>query len=91
MVYAGPVILGFFLGFILGSRIRDNPQSEMNFTTSVYIIFLIVAIIAAYLFGPFPWYKDSPFANGLIAAAVGIIVGKLIFGRKITPNETEEE
>ena len=42
MVYAGPIILGFSLGFILGSRIRDNPESEMNFSTSVYIVFIIV-------------------------------------------------
>jgi energy-converting hydrogenase B subunit J len=91
MVYAGPIILGFLLGFILGSRIRDNPESEMNFTKSVYIVFIIVAIVAAYFFGPFPWYTDSPFANGLIAGAVGIIVGKLIFGRKSIPSETEEE
>jgi energy-converting hydrogenase B subunit J len=91
MVYAGPLILGFLLGFILGSRIRDNPNSEMDFTSSVYIVFIIVAIIAAYFFGPFPWYKDSPFANGLIAAAVGIIVGKIIFGRKSIPNKSEEE
>jgi len=91
MVYAGPLIIGFLLGFILGSRIRDNPESEMKFTTSVYIIFIIAAIILAYLFGPFPWYKDSPFANGLIAAAIGIIVGKLIFGRKPIPSEMEEE
>jgi energy-converting hydrogenase B subunit J len=91
MVYAGPIILGFLLGLILGSRIRDNPESEMNFTTSVYVVFIIVAVIVAYFFGPFPWYTDSPFANGLMAAAVGIIFGKLIFGRKSTPSETEEE
>jgi energy-converting hydrogenase B subunit J len=91
MVYAGPLILGFLLGFILGSRIRDNPDSEMKFTTSVYILFIIVAIIAAYFFGPFPWYTDSPFANGFMAAAVGIIVGKIIFARKSIPSETEEE
>ncbi len=89
--YAGPVILGFLLGFILGSRIRNNPASEMKFTTSVYVVFFIVAILAAYFFAPYPYYVDMPFASGFVSAAVGIIMGNLIFRNAGIPTEPEEE
>jgi energy-converting hydrogenase B subunit J len=45
------------------------------------VILAIVIVIIAYQQGPFPWYTDSVFANGLISALAGIIVGKLTFGR----------
>jgi energy-converting hydrogenase B subunit J len=81
MVYIGPLILGFILGFLVGTRIKPNIDSKLNFPPSVYVILIIVIIVVAYQQGPFPWYTDSVFANGLIAAIVGIIVGKLTFGR----------
>ncbi|HSQ02331.1 MAG TPA: hypothetical protein VLM77_03700 [Methanobacterium sp.] len=40
-----------------------------------------MAIVMAYQIGPFPFYTDTPFASGFIAALAGIIVGKLTFGR----------
>lgn len=89
LIYIGPLVLGFILGFILGTRIRINPESGLKFDASVYLIFLIIAFIAAYLLGPFPYYKDLPFANGFIAAAIGIIMGKLIFGRDRISQKTE--
>jgi energy-converting hydrogenase B subunit J len=81
MVYSGPLILGFIIGFIIGIRIKPRPDSNLKFGASVYAVLAIVAIVMAYQLGPFPWYTDSVFANGLIAALVGIIVGKLTFGR----------
>jgi energy-converting hydrogenase B subunit J len=90
MVYAGPLVLGFILGFVLGSRIKDSPMSKLKFDASVYLVFVIVAIIVAYVLGPFPFYTDSPLANGFIAAAVGIILGKLAFGRGRVQTTTEE-
>lgn len=89
--YAGPIILGFILGFILGSRIRNNPASEMKFPVSVYIVFIIVAFLAAYFFGPYPYYTDVPLASGFISTAVGIIVGKLVFRNATFPTEPEED
>jgi energy-converting hydrogenase B subunit J len=82
MIYVGPLILGFLLGFVLGTRIKENPQSKLKFDTSVYAVFLIVAVIAAYFIGPFPYYLDAPLASGFVACAVGIILGKLILGSR---------
>lgn len=81
MVYIGPLVLGFIIGFILGTRIKPNPGSKIYFPASVYVLLAIVVIVMAYQLGPFPYYTDSVLANGLIAALAGIIVGKLTFGR----------
>lgn len=87
MLYAGPLILGFLLGFILGSRIKFKISSGLNFTTGSYIIIFIAAIIAAYLIGPFPYYLDAPLASGFVSALIGIFIGKLALGRDIKKNE----
>lgn len=55
IIYYGPLIFGFLLGFILGTRIRINSESGLKFNASVYLIFIIVAFIIAYLLGPFPY------------------------------------
>jgi energy-converting hydrogenase B subunit J len=81
MVYIGPLVLGFIIGFILGTRIKPNPESKIYFPASVYVLLAIVVIVMAYQLGPFPFYTDSILANGLISALAGIIVGKLTFGR----------
>lgn len=82
VVYAGPLILGFLLGFILGTRIKENPESKLKFDASVYIVTLIFAVAMAYFLGAFPYYTDAPLASGFVAAFMGIIVGKLLFGRE---------
>lgn len=48
IIYAGPLILGFILGFVLGTRIREDPESKLKFDASVYAVFIIVAMIVAY-------------------------------------------
>ena len=80
MIYVGPLVLGFLLGFVLGTRIKENPRSKLKFDASVYAVFVIVAIIVAYFLGPFPYYTDAPLASGFVACAVGIILGKLTLG-----------
>lgn len=90
IIYIGPLVLGFLLGFIIGTRIKVNPESGLKFDSTVYLIFLIIALIVAYLLGPFPYYQDVPLASGFVAAAVGIIVGKLLFGRDRIPQKTED-
>ena len=90
--YAGPVILGFLMGFIMGSRIKFNPESGLNFTTGSYILIVIAALVAAYLIGPFPYYVDVPLASGFLSAIVGIFIGKVVLGRDIkddNDNNTE--
>jgi len=81
MVYIGPLVLGFIIGFILGTRIKQNPDSKLKFGASVFVVLIIVALLMAYQLGPFPYYTDSRLANGFLAALAGIIVGKLTFGR----------
>ncbi|MGZ7135206.1 MAG: energy-converting hydrogenase B subunit J [Methanobacterium sp.] len=82
IVYTGPLVLGFSIGFILGTRIKPSPESKLKFDTEVYLILLIAAIVVAYLIGPFPYYLDVPLASGFVAAIIGLIIGKLLFGRK---------
>lgn len=90
IIYIGPLVLGFLLGFIMGTRIKVNQESGLKFDASVYLIFIIIAFIVAYLLGPFPYYQDLPLANGFVAAAVGLVLGKLIFGRDRVPQKTED-
>lgn len=89
MLYIGPIVLGFLLGFILGSRIKFNLESGLNFTLGSYIIIFIAALVAAYFIGPFPYYIDAPLASGFVSALVGIFVGKVILGRDI--KKTDED
>ncbi|MBM4241569.1 MAG: energy-converting hydrogenase B subunit J [Euryarchaeota archaeon] len=81
MVYAGPLILGFVMGFILGTRIKTDPESKLKFTLGSYIVVLIVAVAMAYIIGPFPFYTDVPLAPGFVSAIAGLIIGKITFGR----------
>jgi energy-converting hydrogenase B subunit J len=82
MIYIGPLVLGFLLGFILGSRIKMDSESKLRFTISSYLVVFVVAIAVAWQIGPFPYYNDAPFASGLLSAIIGILAGKVIFGRK---------
>ena len=79
--YLGPLILGFILGFIIGTRIKPSPRSKLKFDKEVYAIVIIAGIIVAYWQGPFPYYQDIPLASGFLAGIIGIIIGKLTFGR----------
>ena len=79
--YLGPLILGFILGFIIGTRIKPSPISKLKFDKEVYAIVIIAGIIVAYWQGPFPYYQDIPLASGFLAGIIGIIIGKLTFGR----------
>ena len=81
MVYAGPLIIGFILGFILGTRIKMDPESKLKFTLGTYIVVLVVAFAVAYQIGPFPYYTDVPLASGFVSAIAGIIIGKITLGR----------
>ena len=79
--YLGPLVLGFLLGFIIGTRIKPVPESKLKFDKEVYAIVIIAGIIVAYWQGPFPYYQDIPLASGFLAGIIGIILGKLTFGR----------
>lgn len=81
IIYIGPIVLGFLLGFILGTRIKPVPKSKLKFNAEVYAIVFITAIIVAYFLTPFPYYQDFPFAVGFVSGIIGLIIGKLTLGR----------
>lgn len=81
MFYIGPPLFGFILGFILGSRIKTEPDSKVKFTIGSFLVVLIVAIVMAYELGTFPFYNDLPISTGFIAAIIGIFAGKIVLGR----------
>ncbi|KZX14002.1 energy-converting hydrogenase B subunit J [Methanobrevibacter filiformis] len=86
MIYLGPLIIGpilfgFIIGFVLGIAMKNNPKSEINFNVSSFVVILIVAIVIAWQLGSYPYYTDLPIATGFISGVIGIIIGKLIFGR----------
>lgn len=83
VAYAGPIILGFLLGFILGSRVKIYPESKLNFTLGSYIAIFIAALVVAYFIGPFPYYQDFPIASGFVSAILGVLVGKITIGRDV--------
>ncbi|MEJ8542093.1 energy-converting hydrogenase B subunit J [Methanothermobacter wolfeii] len=75
-MFPGPVIFGFLLGLILGSRIREDM-----FPASSYLLVLVVLVLVAWNLGPFPYYTDLPIATGFVAAVLGIMTGKILFRR----------
>lgn len=81
IIYIGPIVLGLLLGFILGTRIKPVPESNLKFGVEVYAIVLIAAVIVAYFLGAFPYYQDFPLAVGFVSGIIGLIMGKLILGR----------
>ncbi len=81
MVYIGPTLFGFILGFILGTRIKSDKDSKIKFPISTYLVVLLVALFMAWQLGPFPYYTDSIIASGFVATIIGIIAGKVILGR----------
>jgi energy-converting hydrogenase B subunit J len=91
--YAGPTILGFLLGLILGSRVKISSESKLNFTLGSFVVILIAASVIAYLEGPFPYYAGLPLAPGFISGILGIIIGKETLGRfaKDDHNESNHE
>lgn len=80
LLYLGPILFGFLIGFVLGTRIKNNSDSDIKFTIGSYVIIFIVAIIVAWQLGPYPYYDDIAVATGFISAAVGLILGKLLLG-----------
>lgn len=80
LLYLGPILFGFLIGFVLGTRIKDNLDSDIKFTVGSYVVIFIVALIVAWQLGPYPYYDDIAIATGFVSAAVGLITGKLFFG-----------
>ena len=74
----GTIIFGFLIGFLLGIRIKNNPESNINFTHGSYIVIFLAALVMAWQLGPFPFYEDINLSSGFLFGALGIIAGKFI-------------
>ena len=81
MLHLGPIIFGFIIGFILGTRLNTNSENAMKLTITSFIVIFIVVLIMAWQIGPYPYYHDLPVATGFISSAIGLIIGKVIFGK----------
>ena len=80
LLYLGPILFGFLIGFVLGTRIKNSSDLDIKFTLGSYIVIFIVAIIVAWQLGPYPYYDDVSIATGFVSAAIGLITGKLLLG-----------
>lgn len=78
MLYLGPVIFGFILGFVVGIRIKDSPNSNIKFTTGSYVVIFIMALIVAWLSGPYPFFHDVPISTSFVSGTIGLIAGNLL-------------
>ena len=81
MLVLGPVIFGFILGLVLGSQIKKNPKSDVNFTVASSVVILIAGIVTAWQLGQYPFYNDVPVSTGFLSALIGLLIGKLLFAR----------
>ncbi len=82
MISWGPIIFGFIFGLIVGFSFR---KTEYFNNTSLLVIFIFL-IILSYLEGSFPFYTDTSFSLGVLATSCGLVIGKLLFGRKDNSN-----
>lgn len=66
MLYLGPVIFGFLIGFVVGIRVRNT--SSINLTIGSYVIIFLVALIIAWQSGPYPFFDDVPISTSFLSA-----------------------
>jgi len=78
LLHLGPILFGFLIGFILGTRIKNNPNSDVKFTVGSYIVIFIAVLIVGWQIGPYPFYYDIPLNTGFVSAVVGLIAGKYV-------------
>ncbi len=81
MIVIGPIIFGFLIGFIIGTRFKTSGKTNINLTASAIILLLLFTVLIAWQLGQFPYYNDLPMATGFISAFIGLILGNLIFNR----------
>lgn len=82
MLYSGPTICGFIIGFLVGLIMHNTPTKGIKLTTSSWAAIVIAGIIVAYWFGTFPYYQGLPLGPGFVMAIIGAIVGRGLFGTK---------
>ena len=81
MLQLGPIIFGFIIGFIIGTRMNTNSENAIKLHTSSFLLLLVVTLLIAWQLGPFPYYHDLPINTAFFSGAIGLIAGKIIFGK----------
>jgi energy-converting hydrogenase B subunit J len=82
LLYTGPVLFGFIIGFLVGVIMHKTPTNGIKLNTSSWIAIIIGGIIVAYWLGTFPYYVGLKFAPGFVVAIIGAIIGRGILGTK---------
>lgn len=82
MLYTGPVIFGFIIGFLAGVIMHKTPTNGIKLNTSSWIAIIIGGIIVAWWLGTFPYYEGLPLGPGFVMAIIGAIIGRGLLGTK---------
>ncbi|MDD6285997.1 hypothetical protein [uncultured Methanosphaera sp.] len=82
VLYTGPTICGFIIGFLAGAIMHKNPTKGIRLNTSSWIAIIIGGIIIAYWLGTFPYYQGLPLGPGFVMSIIGAIIGRGLIGTK---------
>ena len=82
MLYTGPVIFGFIIGFLVGVIMHKTPTNGIKLNTSSWIAIIIGGIIVAWWLGTFPYYEGLQLGPGFVVAIIGAIIGRGLLGTK---------
>ena len=83
ILYTGPTICGFIIGFIAGLLMTKSPTKGINLTTSSWIVIIVSGLILAYWLGTFPYYGGLPLGPGFVMTIIGAIIGRGLLGTKV--------
>jgi energy-converting hydrogenase B subunit J len=86
MLYLGPIIVGFILGFILGTRINMDVKDSITLPLSSLVVIFIALLIFAWQLGAFPFYDDVPISTGVASAVIGLFAGNILFKKILKKN-----
>lgn len=79
MLVLGPIIFGFLLGFVVGTRIKTNSKQDTKFTLASYVCIVIAGLLMAWQLGQYPFYDDVPVSTAFVFSLIGVLVGKTVF------------
>ncbi len=78
MISFGPIIVGLIFGLVIGYSFRKSEYFNYSSLLAIFLLLIVVAVLE----GSFPFYAHMPISVGFLAASVGLILGKVLFGRK---------
>ncbi|WP_295722398.1 energy-converting hydrogenase B subunit J [uncultured Methanobrevibacter sp.] len=83
MISWGPIIVGLIFGLVVGFSFRKNEYFNYSSLLFMFIFLLIISCLE----GEFPFYENLPISLGFFSASLGLVIGKLLFGRKENSNK----